>query len=57
MVWARADPFKRLVDGQRLAWDVRTQLWRIKGGRHFTPEDHPERLATASNEALGAAAG
>jgi hypothetical protein len=39
------------VYGQRLAWDLRTQLWRIEGGRHFTPEDYPERLAAASNEA------
>ena len=40
--------------GERLAWDLRTELWRIGGGRHFTPEDHPERLAAAVNEVLAA---
>jgi len=40
------------MDGERLAWDPRTELWRIEGGRHFTPEDHPNRVAV--NQALGA---
>jgi pimeloyl-ACP methyl ester carboxylesterase len=39
----------------RPAWDLRTELWRIEGGRHFTPEDHPDRLAAAITEVLGAA--
>jgi pimeloyl-ACP methyl ester carboxylesterase len=54
VVWGAADPFQRLPYGQRLAGDLRTELWPIEGGRHFTPEDHPERLAAAVNEALGA---
>jgi hypothetical protein len=41
VVWGAADPFQRLPYGQRLAWDLRTELWQIEGGRHFTPEDHP----------------
>ncbi len=56
VVWGTADPFQKVVYGERLAWDLRTELWRIEGGRHFTPEDHPERLAAAINEVLGAIA-
>jgi pimeloyl-ACP methyl ester carboxylesterase len=54
VVWGAADPFQRLPYGQRLAWDLRTELRQIEGGRHFTPEDHPERLAAAVDEVLGA---
>jgi pimeloyl-ACP methyl ester carboxylesterase len=54
VVWGAADPFQRLPYGERLAWDLHTELWPIEGGRHFTPEDHPERLAAAVGEALGA---
>ncbi len=56
VVWGAADPFQkvRYGYGERLAWDLRTELWRIEGGRHFTPEDHPERLAAALNEVLAA---
>jgi pimeloyl-ACP methyl ester carboxylesterase len=53
VVWGAADRFQRLPYGQRLAWDLRTELRRIEGGRHFVPEDHPERLA-AVDEVLGA---
>lgn len=38
---------------ERLAWDPRTKPWRTEGGRHFTPEDHPDRAA-AVNEVLSA---
>jgi pimeloyl-ACP methyl ester carboxylesterase len=41
VVWGVADPFQRLPYGQRFAWDLRTELWRIEGGRHFVPEDPP----------------
>jgi pimeloyl-ACP methyl ester carboxylesterase len=41
VVWGAADPFQRLPYGQRLAWDLRTELRRIEGGRRFVPEDHP----------------
>jgi pimeloyl-ACP methyl ester carboxylesterase len=54
VVWGAADPFQKLPYGERLAWDLRTQLWRIEGGRHFTPEDRPERLAVAINEVVAA---
>ena len=55
VVWGAADPFQKVVHGQRLVRDLRTELWRIEGGRHFTPEDHLERLAAAINEVFGAA--
>jgi pimeloyl-ACP methyl ester carboxylesterase len=54
VAWGAGDPFQRLPYGQRLAWDLRTELWRIEGGRHFVPEGHPERLADAVEEVLGA---
>jgi pimeloyl-ACP methyl ester carboxylesterase len=56
VVWGAADRFQKLPYGERLAWDLRTELWRIEGGRHFVPEDHPERLAAAVDEVLGAVA-
>jgi pimeloyl-ACP methyl ester carboxylesterase len=54
VVWGVADPFQKVPYGERLAWDLRTELWRIQGGRHFTPEDHPDQLAAAITEVLGA---
>lgn len=54
VVWGAADPCQKLPYGQRFSWDLHTELWRIEGGRHFVPEDHPERLATAVGEVLGA---
>jgi pimeloyl-ACP methyl ester carboxylesterase len=53
VVSGAADPFQQLPYGQRLAWDLRTEPRRIEGGRHFVPEDHPERLAAAVDEVLG----
>ncbi len=40
--------------GQRLAADLGTTLERIDGGRHFTPEDHPDRIAAAVDDVLAA---
>ena len=54
VVWGAADGFQKLPYGQRLTWDLGTELRRIEGGRHFIPEDHPERLVAAINEVLGA---
>jgi pimeloyl-ACP methyl ester carboxylesterase len=54
VVWGAADQFQRLPYGQRLALDLRTEVWQIEGGRHFSAEDHPERLAAAVDEVLGA---
>ena len=45
VVWGVADPFQPVRYGERFARDLRTPLRRIEGGRHFTPEDHPEVLS------------
>ncbi|MGY1708189.1 alpha/beta fold hydrolase [Geodermatophilus sp. SYSU D00758] len=42
------------VDHGRLAADLGTPLQPIPGGRHFTPEDHPEVVAAAVDELLDA---
>ncbi len=47
VVWGAADQFQKLAYGERLAWDLRADLDRIEGGRHFVPEDHPDRIAAA----------
>lgn len=52
VVWGEADPFQKVDYGQRLAADLGTTLQRIPGGKHFTPEDHPQAVATAINELL-----
>lgn len=49
VVWGAADRFQRLRYGERFARDLGTDLERIEGGLHFTPEDHPERIADALN--------
>jgi pimeloyl-ACP methyl ester carboxylesterase len=54
VVWGEADQFQRLHYGQRLAADLHTDLVPIPGGRHFTPEDHPEPIAAAINELVTA---
>lgn len=52
VVWGVADPFQRLAFGERLAADLGTEVRRIPGGSHFTPEDHPDVVAEAINELL-----
>ena len=47
IVWGVADPFQKLKYGERFARDLGTTVQRIEGGRHFTPEDHPDVVATA----------
>lgn len=53
VVWGEADQFQKVDYGERLAADLGTELTRIPGGRHFTPEDHPEEVAAAVNHLLG----
>jgi len=36
---------RRFSFGERFARDLRTPLRRFRGGKHFTPEDHPDVLA------------
>lgn len=45
VVWGVADQFQKVKYGERFAQDLRTSLRGIEGGKHFTPEDHPEVIA------------
>jgi pimeloyl-ACP methyl ester carboxylesterase len=47
LVWGAADRFQKIGYGYRLAYDLGAELDRIESGKHFTPEDHPERVARA----------
>ena len=51
VVWGDADPL-RIATGRRLAAELGAPFVRIPGGRHFTPEDHPETVAAAINVVL-----
>lgn len=50
VVWGEADFFQKVHYGERFARDLGVPLERIPGARHFTPEDHPDRIAGAVNE-------
>jgi pimeloyl-ACP methyl ester carboxylesterase len=50
VVWGLADRFQRAGYGERLARDLGTKPWGIPGGKHFTPEDHPDIVARAIDE-------
>jgi pimeloyl-ACP methyl ester carboxylesterase len=52
VVWGQRDPFQKRRYGRRLASDLGTVSQLIEGGRHFTPEDRPEEVATALNDLL-----
>lgn len=52
VVWGEADRFQKVGYGERLAADLGTTLERIPGGRHFTPEDHPDVVAAAVDAVL-----
>lgn len=45
VVWGDADQFQKLEYGERFARDLGTTVRRIDGGKHFTPEDHPDVIA------------
>lgn len=45
IAWGTADPFQKLQYGERFAMDLNASMRRITGGRHFTPEDHPDVIA------------
>lgn len=45
IIWGLADQFQKPIYGQRLARDLGTRPVGIRGGKHFTPEDHPEAVA------------
>lgn len=52
IIWGAADRFQTIGYGYRLAHDLNARLDRIEGGRHFIPEDHPERVAKLVNDLL-----
>jgi pimeloyl-ACP methyl ester carboxylesterase len=45
IVWGVADQFQKMEYGERFARDLGTTARRIEGGKHFTPEDHPDVIA------------
>lgn len=45
VVWGVADQFQKIEYGERFARDLGTTVRRIEGGKHFTPEDHPDVVA------------
>ena len=47
LVWGAADPFQKVRYGERLARDLEASMDRIRGGKHFVPEDHPNRVVAA----------
>lgn len=50
IVWGEADRFQKVRYGERLARDLGGELRRISGGKHFTPEDHPDAVAEGLND-------
>jgi pimeloyl-ACP methyl ester carboxylesterase len=54
VVWGEDDQFQKLEYGERLAQDLGAPLRRIRGGKHFTPEDHPDVIAEEINALLDA---
>lgn len=47
IVWGAADQLQKLKYGERFARDLGAPIDRIEGGKHFTPEDQPDRIAAA----------
>jgi pimeloyl-ACP methyl ester carboxylesterase len=45
VVWGVADQFQKVEYGERFARDLGVTMRRIDGGKHFTPEDHPDVIA------------
>ena len=52
VIWGASDAFQKIKYGERLARDLGAQLERIEGGKHFTPEDHPDVIARAINDLI-----
>jgi pimeloyl-ACP methyl ester carboxylesterase len=52
IAWGTADQFQKLKYGERFARDLAAPLRRIQGGKHFTPEDHPDVIADEINKLL-----
>ncbi len=52
IVWGAADRFQKIGYGYRLAYELGAPLDRIDGGKHFVPEDQPDRVAAAVKDLL-----
>ena len=52
VVWGAADGLLTVGYGERLARDLGATLDRIEHAKHYTPEDHPDRIAAAINDLL-----
>ena len=52
VVWGTDDPWLDIGYGYRLAYDPGARLDRVEGGRHFIPEDQPDRVAHAVHDVL-----
>jgi len=52
IVWGDADGFQKIEYGERFARDLNAPLRKIVGGRHFTPEDHPDIIAEEINQLI-----
>lgn len=52
VIWGEADNFQKVQYGERLAADLGAEFTRIPGGKHFTPEDHPNDVAAEINALL-----
>lgn len=52
IVWGEDDQFQKVEYAERLAADLDAPLQRIRGGKHFTPEDHPQAIADAASAIL-----
>lgn len=49
LAWGVDDGFQKVEYGERLSLDLSAPLRRIEGGKHFTPEDHPDIIAEEVN--------
>ncbi|MFW5972788.1 MAG: alpha/beta fold hydrolase [Bacteroidota bacterium] len=54
LVWGAADRFQKVAYGERLAADLGAPLARIETGKHFVPEDHPQRVVEAVRQVAAA---
>ncbi len=54
LVWGDGDRFLPVEHGQRLAWDLDAPLRRIRGAKHWTPENHPDVLVEEIHALLAA---
>ena len=47
LVWGAADTFQSIEYARRLGKELNAPHESIEGGKHFVPEDHPDRIALA----------